>query len=70
MHTRTRAAVEAGRGRREFHAYDYSSNTTTDDEKTPPGEVPTLITDLPQSQEAIRPSLLDEPLIDLSEHPY
>ena len=44
MRTRTRAAVEAGRTRREFHFYDYSSNTT-DEDLSVPLEAPTLISD-------------------------
>ena len=43
MRTRTRAAEEQGRGRREFHFYDYSSHTTTDDEQDDPVRNPDVV---------------------------
>ena len=68
IHTRT-AATEASRSRHDFHAHDYSSNTT-DEGKNQPLGAPTLISDLPiPSQEAIPTFDIDQPLIDLSEHP-
>ena len=82
MRTRTRAAEEDGRGRREFHFYDYSSHTTTDDELDDPARRPSVVqptTTQPTTIPPTAPSLIspsdltqppDQPLINLSEHPF